>query len=113
MIKNEIFTKSKVDYKYFKDYFYQAENEYAIHNSYEISDNKFVISGLGILNLLHDYKIEILQTQEQSNYIQFKLSTNGMLDLDNILEFYISNHNGEGLIRLKLEYIMLKNKILI
>jgi hypothetical protein len=66
---NQIFIKSKVDYKMFQNYFHQEKDEFAIHNSFNFSKGKYLISGFGLLNLLNDYKINFIQSNSKEKDI--------------------------------------------
>jgi hypothetical protein len=121
---NQIFIKSKVDYKMFQNYFHQEKDEYAIHNSFNFSKGKYLISGFGLLNLLNDYKINFIQSNSNDNFILMKLTTQGEEELNQILEFYLHDKNqwqnkdqnsitSQELKKLNLEYIVVLKPLLI
>lgn len=92
----QIFIKSKVDYKMFQNYFHQEKDEYAIHNSFKFSKGRYLISGFGLLNLLNDYKIKFIQSDPNSNFILMNLTNEGKADLNRILEFYLNDINKDS-----------------
>jgi hypothetical protein len=115
----EILVKSKVDYKYFKDYFHQDANEYHIHNSFKFLDDRFLLSGLGFLNLFHDYKIVFDIVQDDPDYILMKPNLEGEKQIKQLVEFSFTNNlnfedtlHVDQLLRLELEYIVVIKSLL-
>jgi hypothetical protein len=114
----EILCKSKVDYKFFKDYFHQGENEYHIHNSLNFQTDRFLLSGLGFLNLFYDYKIIFDIIQDDPDYILMKPNQQGEKEIKQIVEFSFTNNASfekevqiEQLLRLELECIVVAKSL--
>ena len=55
----EIILKAKVEHSIFQNYFYQSKDEYTIHNSLKLNSTTYMLSGLGLFNILDDFKIKL------------------------------------------------------
>lgn len=104
-IFNEIAIKTKIDYEIFQNYLYQHKNEYSIHNTIKINEDKYAISGLGIVNLLYDYKIQFKENCNNDLVTILELDDKNILRLENLIEFYLLNNNKFD--KVNLEYILI------
>ena len=121
----EIAIKSKIEYLPFKHYFYQSRDEYSLHNSFLISQNKFLISGFVLLKLFSDYSIKFTKITKNFNqtidstYMVLTLDETNLNKMDELIEFYLILKQTDGithdsvLTEMKMEKINFESLIIV
>jgi hypothetical protein len=88
-IFEEVIAKAKCEYNIFKNFFYQGNCEYVIHNSLRLSEDSYLISGLGLYNSLHDFKIKLDLVTRSDEFDLYTISES----MTAIIEFYKAKRN--------------------
>jgi hypothetical protein len=101
----EIILKIKVEHSTFVNYFFQHKDESCIHNSFQISESQFILSGFGILNILSDYNFKYTLKENDICFI-FNFDQCQLDEIYKIFEFSDSDQNN-----LQIEHIFIPKDI--
>jgi hypothetical protein len=107
----EVISKVSVDYHIFQNYFFQNKNEYVIHNSIKISNHLFCVPGLGLINLLFDYKIRLIEEKNNDEIILLRVDEESKKELESLIKFYRNDISKNNLTLLSLTYIIIVKEI--